>query len=977
MRISERFRIDKKRLIRALAMLLMILVPFSALAEVTPVDFRRDDTSRNGLVRVRLSSLGTIRTLTLNLKAGYSANGGEISLSSGTKVTVTCNASTGQLTMEASGRSWNMGTYFTLNRGSSSATATIAQSESGNPYPADFSIRSVQSGGSYSIQTVASVQVEDYLYGVLPYEMGNSAPLEALKAQAVAARTYTLRMMENRASKQYDVVDTNADQVYRGTPSGNSNCRSAVDGTRGIVLKYGSRYAETYYSSSNGGQTESVLNIWGGKGYDYLIVKDDPYDAASGSARTKTSTIYKDLNHGSNRQPLLTLLEDKAVTKLKQSGYAATKANTTLIRLDSLKLHTPKYPSPSKLYTKADFGMTVETATSGGSLSNVSVTVTADVFSELESILGMSLQSSSNELWTVRDTQSTFTLKAGRYGHGVGLSQYGAMEMARQGYAYDYILGFYYPGCTNVQLNLSTGTSPETGSGSESQTPGSGEGNTGSATPEQSQTVMGYAIVQANGYLNLRQSPSTSAPIVTIALEGETLAVLSIENGWALVEYNGIRAYALRSLLSDLFQQGGEQENEPETETTPEQTYYPKARIYSTNGSVNFRETPSLSGRVLMQLVHNTELSVTGQSGSFTAVRYQGIDGYVMTSFLVFEQVDLPQPPSGNVPSVEDLLPSGPSAGTGDFRTAVVTTVSGSLNMREAPSKSARVILQIPQYATVQAALLDAQWCRIRYAGAEGYAMHSYLTFSSQQDQLPENEIILPEEGIGLAKVRTSGGSLNLRLSPEKYSQVLLTIPRNHTVTVYGWDGEWAFVGYRDVTGYAMTAYLSMEGGNAAPEVFEQTTPPVQEESTVHLVPAVTPGPTESGQEQPAEPKPTETKQPAEGEPSTETEQTEQPASETFGIMHVIGESSVEVPQLPEPPVDMPANFKVVNGITGEVTAKETPLRLHPSEKEDILCRIPGGEILPVLAHSDEWCVIVWKDAVGYMPLEDIRLIEN
>ena len=70
MRISERFRIDKKRLIRALAMLLMILVPFSALAEVTPVDFRRDDTSRNGLVRVRLSSLGTIRTLTLNLKAG-------------------------------------------------------------------------------------------------------------------------------------------------------------------------------------------------------------------------------------------------------------------------------------------------------------------------------------------------------------------------------------------------------------------------------------------------------------------------------------------------------------------------------------------------------------------------------------------------------------------------------------------------------------------------------------------------------------------------------------------------------------------------------------------------------------------------------------------------------------------------------------------------------------------------------------------
>ncbi len=961
MRISERVRMEKKLLIRALALLLAVFVPLTALAEVTPLAFRRDDTNRNGLVRVRLSSLGTPRTLTLNLKAAYSANGGEISLASGTQVEITCNASTGSMTLKNANKSWNMGKYFTLNRSSSGATATISQAENGNPYPADFSIRSVQSNGSYGIQIVASIQMEDYLYGVLPYEMGNSAPLEALKAQAVAARTYTVRMMEKRSSQQYDVVDTNADQVYRGTPSGNGNCQSAVEATRGIVLKFGNSYAETYYSSSNGGQTESALNIWGGKGYDYLTVKDDPYDAISGSAKTKTATIYKDLSHGSNRQALITLLEEKAITKLKQQGYSATKANTTLIRLDSLKLHTPKYPSPSKLYTKADFGMTVETAASGGSMSTVSVTVTADVFGDLESILGMSLQSASNEIWTVKDNQSSYTLKAGRYGHGVGLSQYGAMEMARQGYTYDYILGFYYPGCTNVQLNLSTGTSPETGSGSESQLPGNEEENTGSTMPSLPQTALGYATVIANGYLNLRQSPSLSAPILTIALEGETIAVLAVENGWATVEYNGIRAYALRSLLSELFQQGGGEESQPSVEQPAGQS----ARIYSMNGSVNFRETPSLNGRILMQLVHDTEVVATGQSGGFTAVHYQGIDGYVMTSFLVFAEVDIPQPPATeDVPSVEELLPSSPSTENGAFRKATVTTVRGSLNMREAPSDTARVVLQIPQYASVEAAVLDSVWCRIRYGGKEGYSMHSFLTFDTQQDQsvMEETESVLPEQAIGTAKVSTSGGSLNLRLSPERHSNVIRTISEGETVKVYSWGPEWAMVEYQGQVGYAMTAYLAMQDENSTPAASSQVGEAVSEEGGVHLVPVTE---SEAGESTPA----------AYGE--QQTAENEQSSSETHGFMQAMPEAAVEAPPLPPLPVDMPADFKVVSGITAEVTAEETIPLIYPSESEEALCAIPKGEILPVLAHSEKWCVIVWEETTGYVPLEDVALIEN
>ena len=130
--------------------------------------------------------------------------------------------------------------------------------------------RPYRSGGGYKLYTIAHINIENYLYGVVPYEMGSSAPLEALKAQAVAARTYTVRMMSARTSWLYDVVDTTGDQTYNGTPASASNCNTAVDGTEGILIKNGSAYTATYYSSSNGGQTESIKNAWGTSGYDYL-----------------------------------------------------------------------------------------------------------------------------------------------------------------------------------------------------------------------------------------------------------------------------------------------------------------------------------------------------------------------------------------------------------------------------------------------------------------------------------------------------------------------------------------------------------------------------------------------------------------------------------------------------------------------------------------------------------------------------------
>ncbi|MBO5502118.1 MAG: SpoIID/LytB domain-containing protein, partial [Clostridia bacterium] len=628
----------KQYLLRLLAVVIALTLPTTAIAQ--------GNNSHNGLVRVRLSSLGTLNSVTLNLQGDYSANNGQISLPQGTQAKVGCNASTGQLTLSMAGQSWNMGEYFTLNRCSSNDSATIVQA-SGNSYPADFSFRAEKKGNGYYLLLIAHIQIEDYLYGVLPYEMGNSAPLEALKAQAVAARTYTVRMMDNRAGNVYDVVDTTADQLYKGTPAGNTNCKTAVDATAGVVLKYGDRYAETYYCSSNGGQTEAAQNIWGGKGYHYLPVTDDPYDLASGAAKTKTATIYKDLQHGSNRQAFLQILKEKTVSCLKRNGYASTLANTQLLWLEKLTLHTPKYASPSKLYTKADFTLSVETVAGGGGSVQTSVVVTADVFGELEGPLGLSVQSSSNEIWTVSSNDTAYTLKAGRYGHGVGMSQYGAMEMARQGFSYDAILGFYYPGCATVRQNFSDSPMNDAGLGILPETQPSATDSSGNmADINGSQSELGYATVIANGFVNLRQSPSLSASILGVAMEGEMVKVLFLENQWAFVEYNGTQAYAMRKLLSDVKQMEQTPEKDDDVsgeamgpaDDPSEQPSFDNANqamVFCTDGFVNFRETPSLSGRILMQLPHGAYLDVLQTEGEFSHVAYMGIEGYVMNAFLV------------------------------------------------------------------------------------------------------------------------------------------------------------------------------------------------------------------------------------------------------------------------------------------------------------------------------------------------------
>jgi stage II sporulation protein D len=133
--------------------------------------------------------------------------------------------------------------------------------------------------GRSALQLVNNVGLEPYLYGVVPREVPSNWPTEALKAQAVVARSYALAVRKTGA---YDVFADTRSQVYGGIAAEKATTNAAVDATAGQVLLYGGKVATTFFFSTSGGRTASIEDVWtNGTPTPYLVSVPDPYETAS------------------------------------------------------------------------------------------------------------------------------------------------------------------------------------------------------------------------------------------------------------------------------------------------------------------------------------------------------------------------------------------------------------------------------------------------------------------------------------------------------------------------------------------------------------------------------------------------------------------------------------------------------------------------------------------------------------------------
>lgn len=263
-------------------------------------------------------------------------------------------------------------------------------------YRGNLRVQLIDRKGSTVLGAINDVDLEDYLLSVVPSEMPGSWPLEALKAQAIAARSYALSNIGKNSSSGFDVKATNEDQVYNGVSSEQENTNRAVAETAGLVMRNQGKIVTAFFHSTSGGYTEVSENVWS-KPLPFLKSVPDYDDESPHFAWTRT------------------LSTGDVATNMRKAGKD----------VGSILAVMPVSRVPSQRVKQLLVAGTDRT-----------VFLTGE-----ESRRIFALPSTNFNIGSAPDAY----VFAGRgFGHGLGMSQWGAKKLASDGYNAAQILSYYY-----------------------------------------------------------------------------------------------------------------------------------------------------------------------------------------------------------------------------------------------------------------------------------------------------------------------------------------------------------------------------------------------------------------------------------------------------------------------------------------------------------------------------------------------------
>lgn len=266
-------------------------------------------------------------------------------------------------------------------------------------------------------------------------------------------------------------------------------------------------------------------------------------------------------------------------------------------------------------------------------------------------------------------------------------------------------------------------------------------------------------------FLNLRQYPSYTAPVLGIYYNGTVCTVLSESGGWYHVEMTGgLRGYFRGEYLSF----------DPIVTPTPPPANLGTAKIISSGGRVNLRQGPGYNYPVVASYYPGKIVTVHSKNGSFWQITVNGLMGFMDRNYL--QVID-----------------------GGTQTNASVKAGIGSLNLRAQPATTAKVIGTYRQGTAVQVKKQGLEWCQVTIpsSGASGYFMTKFLTLS----HLPE----IPTKVIK----HPSGSYVNLRSLPSlTLGTVSMKMPHNSVVTILAPAGEWTRVRFGTVNGFVMSVFL-------------------------------------------------------------------------------------------------------------------------------------------------------------------------
>ena len=326
------------------------------------------------------------------------------------------------------------------------------------------------------------VSMQEYLYGVVPREIGGNSPIEAVKAQAIIARTYAAKNYDKRSKWDFNLTNTTDDQAYGGDDLENENSNDAVDETEGMVATYDGELIGGYYFSTSGGYTESSANVWGGE-VSYLEAVPDPYEPDNLAKTTWTVTYSADevesmlasrgidigdvtnmiVNEYSDAGRVIELEiigTDGTYTLNKSLARTYLNLNSQWFTINDDEPEVPEYTiykgdieieENDEVVTKDDIGeeeskkpllsKLLSIITGQKVESNESKNVDED--NEEDDVTRINIEYNAKKRKEVVDS---FEIKGRGWGHAVGMSQNGAIGMANNDFSCEEIIKWYYSG---------------------------------------------------------------------------------------------------------------------------------------------------------------------------------------------------------------------------------------------------------------------------------------------------------------------------------------------------------------------------------------------------------------------------------------------------------------------------------------------------------------------------------------------------
>lgn len=468
-------------------------------------DVRRSVNSDFSFINVKLS-VGETASVRLELCGAYyvAENMRAVVGSESSPRTAAVTVEDGKITLSSGGSTVYRGSEITLMRVNYNESAGWLQLFcSGNAnerkYLGNLVFRINDDG---TLRVINNIPTAHYLYGIVPYEMSESCPIESLKCQAVASKTYAFGF--TMPGDDYDITDSFNYQGYRGYKPGYEKCMRACLETAGVILSVDNEIPLAFYGATNGGETALPSHLFGYDSLDplYEIRLDDiDFYESNPACRQTLEITYGEISDNEAFNDLL-----------RKEAKKIVGSSVRLISILETDVNTSKFENCERNMANVDVRILVGT---GSGEQEVSFGFSADRL-KAEGVF-----TKNYKMYWGEPTSTGYNIYFCRYGHGLGMSQYGAQARAREGQTYQQVLKFYYGKMKLVEI--CEGPSPERPFAYSLNIKAYGEFNTTN--------------------VNLRSGPSASFTSLGKFNTGTHVDVINAVNGWICCIADGKLGY--------------------------------------------------------------------------------------------------------------------------------------------------------------------------------------------------------------------------------------------------------------------------------------------------------------------------------------------------------------------------------------------------------------------------------------------------